>query len=74
MKSRAERRRRSRDRDEGNGGTYQVSDDLLEELGTFLHLVLRPPQLDDVTLLRWVGEIDNHLEVGEITKLNPDYG
>lgn len=24
------------------GGSYQVCDDFLEELGTFLHLVLRP--------------------------------
>lgn len=45
------------------GGSYQVGNDFLEELGTFLHLVLRPSQLDDVTLLRRVGEIDNNLEV-----------
>lgn len=48
-------------------GLYQVSNDFLEELGAFLHLVLRPSQLDDVTFLCRVGEIDNDLEVDEIT-------
>ena len=53
-------------------GSYQVGNDFLEELSTFLHLVLRAPQLDDVTLLRRVGEIDNDLEADEImlVKLN----
>lgn len=46
----------------GSGGSYQVGNDLLEELGTFLHLVLRPSELDDVTLLRWVREVYNDLE------------
>ena len=49
-----------------SGESYQVSNDFLEELGTFLHLVLRPSQLDDVALLRRVGEIDNNLEVDQI--------
>lgn len=48
-------------------GSYQVGDDFLEELSTFLHLVLRPSQLDDVALLRRVGEIDNDLEADEAT-------
>lgn len=48
-------------------GLYQVSNDFLEELGAFLHLVLRPSQLDDITFLCRVGEIDNDLEVDEIT-------
>lgn len=43
-------------------GQYQFGDNFLKELGTFLHLVLRPSELDDVTLLRWVGEIYDHLE------------
>lgn len=43
--------------------TYQVSDDLLEELGTFLHLILWPSQLDNVTLLCWIRKIDDHLEI-----------
>lgn len=47
-------------------GLYQVSNDFLEELGAFLHLVLRPSQLDNVTFLCRVGEIDNDLEVDEI--------
>lgn len=57
----------------GGGGSYQVSNDFLKELGTFFHLVLRPSQLDDVALLRRVGEINNNLEVNRITlqsKLN----
>lgn len=41
--------------------SYQVRDDFLEELGAFLHLVLGSPQLDDVALLRRVGEVNNHL-------------
>lgn len=48
------------------GGSYEVCDDFLEEFGTFLHLILRPPQLDDVTLLRWVRKIDNHLNAEKI--------
>lgn len=55
-----------------NGGSYQVSNDFLEKLGTFLHLIFRTSQLDDVALLRRVGEIDNDLEASEmiIIKLN----
>lgn len=51
------------------GGSYQVRNDFLEELGAFLHLVLGPPQLDDVALLRWVGEVNNHLEAELIIML-----
>lgn len=47
--------------------SYQVCDDFLKELGAFFHLVLGSPQLDDVTLLRRVGEVDNHLEAAEKT-------
>lgn len=47
-------------------GPYQLADDFLEKLSTFLHLVLRPSQLHDVALLRRVGEIDNDLEGGGI--------
>lgn len=46
-------------------GLYQVRDDLLQELGTFLHLVLRTPQLDDVALLRRVGKINDDLKANE---------
>lgn len=55
-----------------NGRSYQVGNDFLEELGTLLHLVFRPSQLDNVTLLRWVGEIYNDLEIDEVilVKLN----
>lgn len=51
---------------------YQVRDDLLQELGTFLHLVLRTPQLDDVALLRRVGEINDDLKADgdEVKRLN----
>lgn len=45
-----------------DGGSYQVHNDFLEELGAFLHLVLGSPQLDDVALLRRVGEVNNHLK------------
>lgn len=53
-------------------GSYQVSNDFLEKLGAFLHLVFWTSQLDDVALLRRVGEIDNDLEGSGmiITKLH----
>lgn len=55
-----------RDGENAYGGSYQVGDDFLQELCTFLHLVLRPSQLGDVTLLRRVGEIDNDLEAEDM--------
>lgn len=66
---RAEDRERQ---DDKNRGSYQVSDDFLEKLGAFLHLIFWTSQLDDVALLRRVGEIDNDLEGSEmiITKLH----
>lgn len=55
-----------REEDEGGGrATDQLGDDFLEELGTFLHLVLGSPQLDDVALVRRVGKGDDHLEAEE---------
>lgn len=48
------------------GVSYQVRNDFLEELGAFFHLVLGSPQLDDVTLLCRVREVNNHLDAEEI--------
>lgn len=55
-----------------SGGSYQVSNDFLEELGTFLHLILWPSQLNYITFLSRVREIDNDLEDNKIIliKLN----
>lgn len=63
VKSRVKRQRQTKTI---NLGSYQVSNYFLKELGTFLHLVLRPSELDNVTLLRRVGEDDNHLDVNQI--------
>ncbi len=72
VKSSAETQNGSVTKTDATPGRYQVSDDFLEELGTFLHLVLRTSQLDDVTLLSRVGEVDNNLEEDDIKlfKLN----
>ena len=51
-----------------SGESYQVCNDFVKELGTFLHLILGSPQLDNVTLLWRVGEIDNDLNASEIIK------
>ena len=42
--------------------TYEVCKESLQELATFLHLILGTPQLHNVTLLGWVWEIDDDLE------------
>lgn len=71
VKGRDKEKHRQTEAQTGSGGSHQVSDDLLEELGTFLHLVLRSSELHDVTLLRRVGEVNNDLEDDEMTlKLN----
>lgn len=52
-------------------GSYQVCNDFLKKLGAFLHLILWASQLNNVTLLRWVREVDNHLEDNQtIYKVN----
>lgn len=67
VKSRV-KRQRQRDKDgKPQIRSYQISNDFLKELGTFLHLILRASQLDNVTLLRRVGEVDNDLDAQQIT-------
>lgn len=46
---------------EGLRDSYQICDHPLQELPTFLHLILRPPELHYVTLLGWVREIYDDL-------------
>lgn len=42
---------------------YHLGHHLLHELGAFLHLIARSPQLHDVALGRGVREVDDHLRI-----------
>lgn len=41
---------------------YQVCHHLLHVLGALLHLIFGTPQLDNITLVRWVWEVDDNLQ------------